>query len=57
MEGDDDLTFEWFKLLLLKDEELPEHLRLSPQLAKMKLRLRKIKSRLHFVQTLDSVGT
>ncbi|KAJ4424147.1 hypothetical protein N0V82_001195 [Gnomoniopsis sp. IMI 355080] len=43
VQGDDDLTFEWIKLLLLNDEDSPEHLRCSPQIAKMKLRLRKIK--------------
>ncbi|KAJ4391811.1 hypothetical protein N0V93_005431 [Gnomoniopsis smithogilvyi] len=45
VQGDDDLTFEWFKLLLLKDEELPDYLRSSAQMAKLKLRLRKIKSK------------
>lgn len=45
VQGDDDLTFEWTKLLLLNDEDSPEHLRRSPQIAKMKLRLQKIKSK------------
>lgn len=44
VQGDDDLTFEWFKLLLLRDEEVPEHLKSSRQIAQMKLRLRKIQS-------------
>lgn len=45
VQSDDDLTFEWFKLLLLKNEELPDHLRFSAQLNKMRRRLRQIKSK------------
>lgn len=41
-EDDDDLTFEWFKLLLLRDEDIPQHLRNSPQLQKARRRMEAI---------------
>lgn len=42
VEHDDDLTFDWYKLLLLKDEDQPRHLRDSKQLQKAKERMRVI---------------
>lgn len=42
VEDDNDLTFHWYKLLLLKDEDQPRHLRESKQLQKTRDRLKAI---------------